>query len=175
MLLNYQKITIRNAAMEDAPLLARWWNDGSVMAHAGFPKGLGTTPEKISADLAQDSDEHRRRLILRWEDIPIGEMVYRNLGDGSVDIGIKICESAYQEKGIGRLALSMLIQALFESGYEKIVLDTNLNNTRAQHVYEKLGFQKLRINHNSWRNQLGQRESSVDYALTPENFVNFAV
>lgn len=175
MLLKYQKITIRNAAMEDAPLLARWWNDGSVMAHAGFPKGLGTTPEKIAADLTQDSDEHRRRLILLWEDIPIGEMVYRNLGDGSADIGIKICESTYQEKGIGRLALSMLIQALFESGYEKIVLDTNLNNTRAQHVYEKLGFQKLRINHNSWRNQLGQRESSVDYALTPENFVNFAV
>lgn len=175
MLLNYQKITIRNAAMEDAPLLARWWNDGSVMAHAGFPKGLGTTPEKIAADLTQDSDEHRRRLILLWEDIPIGEMVYRNLGDGSADIGIKICESTYQEKGIGRLALSMLIQALFDSGYEKIVLDTNLNNTRAQHVYEKLGFQKLRINHNSWRNQLGQRESSVDYALTPENFVNFAV
>lgn len=175
MLLTYQTITIRNAAEEDAPLLARWWNDGAVMAHAGFPMGLGTTAEKIAADLTRDSDEHRRRLILTWEDNPIGEMSYRNLGDGSADIGIKICESACQEKGIGRLALSMLIQALFDSGYEKIVLDTNLNNTRAQHVYEKLGFQKLRVNQNSWRNQLGEWESSVDYALTPENFVNFAV
>lgn len=102
-------------------------------------------------------------------------MVYRNLGNETADIGIKICEEAYQEKGIGRVALSMLIQNLFDSGYTKIVLDTNLNNTRAQHVYEKLGFQKLRVNVNCWRNQLGRWESSVDYALTMDNFVNFAV
>lgn len=175
MLLKHQKITIRDAVGEDAPLLARWWNDGRVMAHAGFPKGLGTSPEKNAADLARDSDEKRRRLILLWEDIPIGEMVYRNLGNETADIGIKICEEAYQEKGIGRVALSMLIQNLFDSGYTKIVLDTNLNNTRAQHVYEKLGFQKLCVNVNCWRNQLGRWESSVDYALTMDNFVNFAV
>jgi len=175
MLLTYGKITIRNAVSEDAPLLAHWWNDGSVMAHAGFPKGLGTTPEKIAADLIQDSDESRRRLILLWEGLPIGEMVYRNLGNGIAEIGIKICESSYQERGIGRIALSMLIQNLFDSGYTKIVLDTNLNNTRAQHVYEKLGFQKLRVNIDSWQNQLGIWESSVDYALTVETFHNFAV
>lgn len=175
MLLEYQKITIRNAIGEDAPLLAHWWNDGKVMAHAGFPKGLGTTPEKIAADLARDSDARRRRLILLWEDIPIGEMVCRNLGDGVAEIGIKICVGSYQEKGIGRTALSMLIQNLFDSGYTKIILDTSLSNTRAQHVYEKLGFQKLRVNADSWQNQLGVWESSVDYALTEETFHNFAV
>lgn len=175
MLLKYQKITIRNAAAEDALLLARWWNDGKVMAHAGFPKGLGTTAEQIAAGIAEDTDDTRRRLILLWENIPIGEMVYRNIGNQTADIGIKICESAYQEKGIGRAALSMLLQYLFDSGYTKIVLDTNLTNTRAQHVYEKLGFQKLRVNVDSWQNQLGQWESSVDYALTADKFVNFAV
>jgi len=174
-MLKYGKITIRNAVPEDAPLLARWWNDGNVMAHAGFPNGLGTTAEKIAADLAADTDDTRRRLILLWEEIPIGEMVYRNIGSQTVDIGIKICESSFQEKGIGRIALSLLIQYLFDSGCTKIVLDTNLNNTRAQHVYEKLGFQRLRINPDSWRNQLGQWESSVDYALTADTFVNFAV
>lgn len=175
MLLTHQKITIRNATVEDAPLLARWWNDGAVMTHAGFPKGLGTTAKKIATDLARDNDENRRRLILLWEDLPIGEMVYRNLGDQTADIGIKICDKVYQERGIGRIALSMLIQELFDSGYGKIVLDTNLNNARAQHVYEKLGFQKLRVNADSWQNQLGIWESSVDYALTAETFHNFAV
>jgi len=174
-MLQYEKITIRNAITEDAPLLARWWNNGSVMAHAGFPNGLGTTPEKISADLADDTDGTRRRLILLLDTIPIGEMVYRNIGNSTADIGIKICESSFQEKGIGRIALSLLIQHLFENGYTKIVLDTNLNNTRAQHVYEKLGFQRLRVNLDSWQNQLGQWESSVDYALTADTFVNFAV
>ncbi len=45
MELKYRDIIIRNAMPEDATLLANWWNDGIVMAHAGFPKGLGTTAE----------------------------------------------------------------------------------------------------------------------------------
>lgn len=174
-MLHYEKIAIRNALPEDAPLLARWWNDGAVMAHAGFPKGLGTTAEKIAAGLADDTDETRRRMILLWDTTPIGEMVYRNIGSRTADIGIKICERSFQEKGIGRIALSLLVQYLFDNGYTKIVLDTNLNNTRAQHVYEKLGFQRLRVNPDSWQNQLGQWESSVDYALTADTFTNFAV
>lgn len=175
MQLHYKGVTIRDAVPGDGQLLARWWNDGSVMAHAGFPNGLGTTAEKIAADLAKDSDSTRRRLILMYDSLPIGEMAYHKVDSQTVGIDIKICEVAYQEKGIGRIALSLLICHLFYSGYTKIVLDTNLNNTRAQHIYEKLGFQKLRVNKNSWRNQLGEWESSVDYALTKDKFHNFAV
>lgn len=175
MYLTYQNITIRNAAAEDAAILARWWNDGTVMAHAGFPKGLGTNPGKIAAELLTDSDDTRRRLMLLLDDTPIGELCYRMTDPQTADIGIKICERSFQEKGIGRTALSMLIDSLFSMGCTKITLDTNLKNTRAQHVYELLGFQKLRINLDSWRNQLGELESSVDYELTEENFHNFAV
>lgn len=70
----------------------------------------------------------------------------------------------------------MLIHALFkEYGYRKIILDTNLNNLRAQHVYEKLGFQKLRVNAAAWRNQLGELQSSVDYELEEKDFVNYSI
>lgn len=175
MLLTHNAVTIRNAAAEDAPILAGWWNDGKVMAHAGFPLGLGTTPEKIAAELAGDSDDTRRRLILLSEGRPIGEMCYRYVSADTADIGIKICEQTYQEKGIGRIALSLLIQYLFQKGCVRIIPDTNLNNLRAQHVYEMLGFRKIRINVDSWINQLGQPESSVDYELTPEKFHDFAV
>lgn len=175
MELTYQDIRIRNAVAADAEILVRWWNDGAVMAHAGFPKGLGTTEEKVAAGLRTDSDNTRRRLILLWKDTPIGEMCYKNMGHGSADIGIKICESAYQEQGIGRVALSMLIKELFSMGYSKIILDTNPKNTRARHVYEKLGFRELRVNVDSWKNQLGKLESSVDYELTAADFRDFAV
>ena len=59
---------------------------------------------------------------------------------------------------------------LFQVGYEKIILDTNLLNTRAQHVYEKLGFTKLRVNTNAWRDQLGNPQSSVDYEMNKRDF-----
>lgn len=68
----------------------------------------------------------------------------------------------------------MFIRALFnEYGYTKIILDTNLSNRRAQHVYEKLGFRKLRGNVNSWKNQLGELQSSVDYEMTKTDFENY--
>ena len=67
----------------------------------------------------------------------------------------------------------MLISWLFEQGVEKIVLDTNLTNLRAQHVYESLGFQKLRVNIDSWTDQLGNKQSAVDYELTEDSFVDY--
>ena len=174
MRIDYKNICIRNAEAADCEQLAKWWNDGAVMAHAGFPKGLGTTAEKINGEIATDTDDTRRRLIIELDHSPIGEMSYRNLGDGPAEIGIKICDFSRQEQGIGRKALSMLINALFEMGFTRIVLDTNLKNLRAQHVYELLGFKKLRINKDSWTDQMGESQSSVDYELIPTDFKNCA-
>lgn len=173
MLLNYQNLTIRNATAADAPQLAEWWNDGKVMAHAGFPNGLGTTAEKIAESLATDTEDYRR-LMIELNGKPIGEMCYENMGGGTARIGIKICDFSKQEKGYGKKLLSMLISALFENGYLKIVLDTNVKNERAQHVYESLGFKKLRVNENAWRDQVGGLQSFIDYELLPSDFINYA-
>ena len=172
MKLEYEGVLLRNAEAGDAAQLAAWWNDGKVMAHAGFPLGLGTTPERIATEIAPDSDDTRRRLILEYREKPIGEMSIRILQGNAAEIGVKICEAEYQERGIGRIALSMLIGELFRRGYEKIVLDTNLNNTRAQHVYELLGFQKTGVRYDAWTDQVGRLQSAVDYELTPDHFVD---
>ena len=87
----------------------------------------------------------------------------------------KLCTKSFSATTVcvGRKIFSMLISRLFRDGYEKIVLDTNLTNVRAQHVYESLGFTKLRVNKDSWKDQLGNPQSSVDYELLPENFITF--
>lgn len=36
MKIQYENLTIRQAEVADAEQLAAWWNDGAVMAHAGF-------------------------------------------------------------------------------------------------------------------------------------------
>ncbi|MEN6312831.1 MAG: GNAT family N-acetyltransferase [Clostridiaceae bacterium] len=173
MYIQQNNLVIRNATKEDAPILGKWWRNGEVMAHAGFPNGLDTTDEQIASELSADTDDTCRRLIIEVNGHPVGEMNYRNKGNLTAEIGIKICESSEQEKGYGTRLLSMLTNALLcKQGYVKIILDTNLNNTRAQHVYEKLGFRKLRINHNSWSDQLGQPQSSVDYEMTKADWLN---
>lgn len=167
MELYYQQITIRQATSSDAALLASWWNDGNVMAHAGFPLGLGITEQEVAASLGAGN------LLLLFDGQPIGEMTYRRTDSTTAEIGIKICLSQFKNKGIGPIALSLLIRELFHTGFTKIRLDTNLKNLRAQHVYETLGFQKTQIRYDSWKNQLGQWESSVEYALTEADFRNF--
>jgi len=171
MFIEKDNLIIRNANIEDAYILSKWWNDGAVMDHAGFPNGIGKTIDEIVESIAKDTDETHRLLIMELDYIPVGEMNYRNKGDGIAGIGINICEFSKQGKGDGYKFLSMLVSTLFESlGYSKIILDTNTNNIRAQYVYEKLGFRKVRVNVDSWKNQLGEFQSSIDYELTKENF-----
>lgn len=175
MLLKYQNLTIRNATIDDAEQLAIWWNDGTVMAYVGFPNGTGQTAKEIAAILKYDSEHTCRHLIIEVDHLPAGEMNYRIKDKDTVEIGIKICDLSLCNKGLGKKLLSMLIASLFsDMGYKRITLDTNADNKRAQHVYEKLGFRKLQVHENSWKDQLGKLKSSIDYEMYREDFVNFA-
>lgn len=166
-----EKLRIRKATPEDAATLSRWWNDGAIMAHAGFPHGLGIREQEV-VDLIRKDGRFHCRLILEFEDIPIGEMNYRTVAEKTAEIGIKICAADMQNKGYGPTYIKMLMQYLFlDRHYDSIRLDTNLQNERAQHVYEKLGFIKIRTNMDSWRNQVGELQSSIDYEITKEKFL----
>ena len=168
MYLKKDNLAIRAALPDDAELLCRWWNDGDVMAHAGFPRGLGITEEEI-ADKINTDTYLSRRLILEVDGVPVGEMNYKTVSEGTAAIGIKICERDKRGKGCGTAFLKMLIGYLFdEMGYRKIVLDTNVNNTRARHVYEKIGFRRVGIRKDAWKDQVGEWQSFVDYALARE-------
>jgi RimJ/RimL family protein N-acetyltransferase len=173
MLIKHENLTIRNAVAADAEQLCIWWNDGKIMTHAGFPNGLNTTADEIRDSLVNDTDDTHRRHIVEFNDKPIGEMNYRNKGSGTAEIGIKICDFSQQEKGLGTTLLSMFIDALFNTyEYNRIILDTNTNNKRAQHVYEKkLGFNIIRVREQAWRDQLGIMQSAVDYELAKADWL----
>lgn len=50
-MIRYRNLTIRQADVADAKQLTAWWNDGTVMAHAGFPYGLGMNEEEVMEGL----------------------------------------------------------------------------------------------------------------------------
>lgn len=174
MYIYYQNIQIRNALPSDAEQICAWWNDGAVMAHAGFPNGLGITEEEVIKEIRSNNDLDRLCIILYGEK-PIGEMNYRIETKNHVaEIGIKICDTDNQNHGLGKLILSLFMRELFSKyGVSKITLDPNLKNIRAQHVYEQLGCRKVCVEIDSWRDQLGQLQSAVLYELTPENFISY--
>ncbi len=166
----YQDILIRDAKEKDVSILTQWRNDGKVMAHAGFPNGINTTIQKVKEQLQEELKNYKQRLIIEYKHQPIGEMCFFPFDD-AIEIGIKICEINMQNHGLGQNILTLFIQELFHMGYSKIILSTDLNNLRAQHVYEKLGFKKYDIQYNSWQDPQGDMHSTIFYELFPQNFI----
>lgn len=178
--LNQAELTIRSATKADAEQLTSWWNDGTVMEHAGFPNGLGTTAEATRLLIAENLTSRGQRCILEVNQIPIGEMSYMVEGQ-TAEIGIKICDPIWQNRGLGPRYLTMLIGYLFGAEskdyalpVDKIALDTNANNLRARHVYEKLGFRRDDLSDLRWQDQLGNWQIGVAYELKRSDWENFS-
>lgn len=169
MYLKKENLVVRPTNENDAQILCEWWSDGKVMAHAGFPNGIQTDIDELIDKLSKETD-NSRLLIIEIGSNRIGEMSYQ-IKENVAEIGIKICNFTYQERGYGTKAIKMLIRYLFDDmKVSKIVLDTNLENIRAQYVYEKIGFKKINIRVDSWKDQLGVLQSTVDYELKEEDF-----
>ena len=171
MLLRRENMTLRPAALEDAGLLCRWWNDGRLMIWVGYPLGLKTTPERVWQDLAARTDDTFQVLIMEVGGLPIGEMNYRLLDDETASIGIKVGELDWQGRGYGLAFSRLLVEALFRDFQcRKIVLAADPNNAPARRVSEKLGFRAVKFRYHSWQNQIGEWRSSMDCQLCRSDF-----
>jgi len=168
----YKNLRIRKAEFADAEQLFIWWNDGKVMSHAGFYNGLGCTIQEIVDSLKDNTYKPQHRHIIEVNNKAIGEMNYHENED-IADIGIKICDFSMQEKGYGTEFLVIFTDALFRHlDFEKVTIDTDLRNTRAQHVYKnKLGFNCSGVKKNSWKDQLGELQSAVYFEISKTEWI----
>ncbi len=170
MELKDKDLTLRKAVATDARQLTEWWNDGQVMEHAGFPNGLGITEEDTKLSIENTDRKNMTLMIIEVENKPIGECNFR-LMDDLAEIGIKVCDQSYQNRGFGRRALNLMIRHVFNNPkITKVILDTNIKNKRAQHVYQELGFKLVNTRINAWQDQLGTWQTVLDYELLREDF-----
>lgn len=128
-------------------------------------------------DISIRNDEKKdcNQLAIWWNDGKVMEHAGfpNGLGTSAAEIEKQIAND--DDKAKRRLIVEYkgtLIEELFNRGANLIFLDTNLKNTRAQHVYEMLGFRKVSVNIDSWKNQLGELQSSVNYELEVNDFCN---
>ena len=175
-------IRLRSAAEVDVPLLNSWWNDGAVMAHAGFPEGLRQGMEQTLSQVKRSREAGGWLCIIEIEGKAVGECslkVWKNEGHP----GWKICDLSYQNRGFGPMIIQMTMDYYF-SGFSlnsdkplaRVVWDTMLDNIRAQRVYERLpGVRRLGVRENCWQDQTGRWHSAVDYELTREDWTKWAM
>jgi len=174
-----ERVGIRHITMGDIPLLAKWWNDGEIMAPMGFRHGMGATEfqlqQRFSAEI-NDTDPFRisRRYIIvdrQATNKPIGELAYGELDleHHTCRIAIKIGEKAYQGKGYGYESLSVFIEYLFEHfSLRKIEIDTLADNLPAYYLYKKLGFIETRVEKNYWTDPDGVAHDLIFMEMTSE-------
>ncbi len=168
-------LRIRTAQEADAPLLNRWWNDGKVMAHAGFPDGIGQSLGETREDIRRSLTRGGWLCIMEAHGFPIGECSLR-IQDGQGMPGWKICEAAWQNQGLGPRFIAMSMDHYFDQpGLQVVRWDAMLDNLRAQRVYERLpGVKRLGEKENVWRDQLGVWRGHVLYELTKEDWLSCA-
>ncbi len=180
MRIQKDNIVIRSAIVDDAIQLNKWWNDGKVMEHAGFPNGIGESLDDTIANIRGREGKLSQLCIIEIDGKRVGELSYSIRGDGAAYPGWKICEFGYQNRRYGPKIIRMLFEFLFTDEVinskfliEKIVWDTMLENKRAQYVYEnKLGARKIGVRQDCWKDQNGQLRTAVDYELSKEDFFN---
>jgi RimJ/RimL family protein N-acetyltransferase len=108
-------ICIRNATIDDAKILCKWWNDEEIMKYAGFPGGWNISEEEIINMILKETGGTTGRWIIEIDNKPCGEMIYSNKENNVAEIGIKMCDFTINEKGYGTKALKMFMKYLLET------------------------------------------------------------
>jgi len=96
---------------------------------------------------ARMADATRRYFTILHNECAIG-MIYlkhMNIDERITSFGVGLSNDSDKGKGLGTEAICLLIEYAFEEmGFETIVADVVLRNTRSQHVLLKLGFVYVR-------------------------------
>ena len=89
-------------------------------------------------------------IAIYLDDQLVGEMNYMvdpphlyKKEPGTAWIGITIGDAAAQGKGVGRAAMQFLEEQIRAQGLKRIELGVFEFNTRAHHLYQKLGYQEI--------------------------------
>jgi len=101
MRIQKDNIVIRSATIDDAIQLNKWWNDGRVMEHAGFPNGLMESLEDTMNNIRSWEGKLSQLCVIEIDGKLVGELSYRIKDDNVAYPGWKICDFSYQNQGYG--------------------------------------------------------------------------
>lgn len=130
----------------------RWENDPALV-HFIRPNQSQAELERqtmITLEDLRQRLEHHHSYLIYWNNQLVGEMNYMvdphhlyKKEMGTAWIGITIGEAAVHGKGIGHAAMQFLEEEIKNQGLKRIELGVFEFNTRAHHLYQKLGFQEI--------------------------------
>ncbi len=143
---------------EDGPILHKWLNDSRVLAYyegRDKPHDIDMVRERF---LSKTDLSGVLGCLALWKGSPLGYVqVYPVLGDELTLYGYAQDNQVYGmdqflgepdlwNQGMGTLLVDTVVDWLFrQCKADRVVMDPRVENTRAIHVYEKCGFQKVKL------------------------------
>ncbi len=139
-------VRLRVREPEDEPLLHSWFNDPDVTEHLTMRYPLSHKSEKefIEAKYNPTYKEAEFGIETLADGCLIGGAGLFNTSpeNRSAELGIAIGDKAFWDGGYGTDTMRTLCRFGFDMmNLHRIQLDVYEGNARAQHVYEKVGFQ----------------------------------
>ena len=154
---------------KDYTLMAKWLTDPKVLE---FYKGrdnahdLTKVKEKYSVKILNETNTYA--CILELDSKPIGYVQFYEIdvkqkkkfellqNELIYGIDMFIGETSEWNKGLGSKYLRLLVKWIFKNkNPAHIIIDPRVENTRAIHAYEKVGFTKVRVisNYEIWESK----------------------
>lgn len=156
MLFQKDKLLVRSLEKNDSFLLAKWLSDPLVLEFYEGRDNPFNLEKVIKKFFKRENDV--QGCIVNFDGVDIGYIQYYQLDDVTrINYGYEdneiiygtdqfIGETAYWNKGIGKLLVKSMIEYLVgQRNADKVVMDPQTWNERAIKCYEKCGFKKVKI------------------------------
>lgn len=144
-----ENVKLRKFQEKDVPNKVRWINDSenNTYLHYQLPLEEQKTYQWYQG-ISKRTD--RYDAVIEYEGIPVGIIGLLNIQDSKAEYYITMGEKAFKGKGIAKRATRCLFEYAFhELDLNEIYLYTEEENTIAQKLFEKCGFQKQYLEKNS--------------------------
>lgn len=145
-MLKHGPISLDAIQDDDIKRMIPWFNNISFLRNYDYEAAVPYTEKKLKEylDSLRESPEHMVFAIREHENI-IGLLGLNNIlwNNGCASIFIGIGDSSNQSKGLGKIALSLLLNFAFnELNLYRLQLQVIEYNTRAINLYKSFGFIK---------------------------------
>ncbi len=147
--LNGLIVTLRPVELADVPNLRALMADPEVgrltgsVHHSRDEEPELWTPEELTtiyADWMNASDRIVWVILDNDSGAIVGEAVLNHLDQENLSCGFRIWISGATNRGLGTEAVRLSMGHAFAAGLHRVELDVYDFNTRARHIYEKVGF-----------------------------------
>ena len=143
-LLITERLILRKVRIEDAiPMFNNWANDPEVTKYMTWlpHENVSVTKMIIEEWIKQENDPKtiRYMITIKGKDEVVGSIDVVDYVDGVPEIGYCLSRKEWN-KGYMSEACRAMIKYLFDIGFEKIVIEADVNNIGSNRVIEKCGF-----------------------------------